>query len=191
MKLQKFYILAAAALLIGAVSAQAQTANFTSTAGPFDNLDHDCVVKEARGNQVLLLNAGDVVTQSFKACENGFAEAVYISVKQSSDYGAIQIFIDEANGTNIADFKQPLKEGHSGIVAVRLRAPVKAGQVYTLKLRAVQTNLVLEGQYGQASKNALHLNGWKLDGNITTAIGIRKVVEAPGPVSDTRNPQSN
>ena len=54
MKLQKFYILAAAALLIGAVSAQAQTANFASTAGPFDNLNHDCVAKEARGNQVLL-----------------------------------------------------------------------------------------------------------------------------------------
>ena len=64
MKLQKFYILAAAALLIGAVTAQAQTAALNATAGPFDNLAHDCVAKAETGSEVLLLNRGDVVVQS-------------------------------------------------------------------------------------------------------------------------------
>jgi len=191
MKLQKFYTLAAAALLIGAGSAQAQTSNFASTVGPLDNLNHDCVIKEARGNQVLLLKHGDVVTQSFTACENGVVEKVYISIKQSSDYGKLHAFIQDAKGENIIDFKQDVKAGQSGILVIKLPAPVKAGQVYNLKLRAFQSNIVLEGQYGQSSDNALHLNGWKLDGNITTAVGIRKVVETPGPVSDTRNPESN
>ena len=50
MKLQKFYILAAAAMLIGAVTAQAQTAAFNATAGPFDNLKHDCVAKAETGS---------------------------------------------------------------------------------------------------------------------------------------------
>ena len=100
MKLQKFYILAAAALLIGAVSAQAQTANFASTAGPFDNLDHDCVAKEARGNQVLLLNHLDVVTQSFTACEQGVVEKVYVIVKQTGSDGRISAVLKTAVGAN-------------------------------------------------------------------------------------------
>jgi hypothetical protein len=188
MKLQKFYILTAAALLIGAVSAQAQTSNFATTAGPFDNLDHDCLVKEARGNQVLLLNEGDIVTQSFTACENGMVEKVYVSIKQSSNQGKISAVIQDSRGEEIFGVKNKVSAGFEGVLTIKLPADVKAGSVYSLKLRALNTNIVLEGQYGQASENDLHLNGWKLDGNITTAIGMRRVIERPESAWDARNP---
>ena len=188
MKLQKFYILTAAALLIGAVAAQAQTSNFATTAGPFDNLDHDCLVKEARGNQVLLLNEGDIVTQSFTACENGMVEKVYVSIKQSSNQGKHQRCIQDSRGEEIArceeqDIRWIRRRSH-----LQVPADVKSGMVYSLKLRALETDIVLEGQYGQASENDLHLNGWKLDGNITTAIGMRRVIERPESALDARNP---
>lgn len=188
MKLQKFYILAAAALLIGAVSAQAQTANFASTAGPFDNLNHDCVAKEARGNQVLLLNHLDVVTQSFTACEQGVVEKVYVIVKQTGSDGRISAVIEDSRGRELEGRKLDIREGFDGVVTFKLQTKVDAGMKYFLKIRALQTNLVLEGQYGQASENSLHLNGWKLDGNITTAVGMRRVIERPESTFDARNP---
>ena len=188
MKLQKFYILAAAALLIGAVSAQAQTANFASTAGPFDNLNHDCVAKEARGNQVLLLNHLDVVTQSFTACEQGVVEKVYVIVKQTGSDGRISAVIEDSRGRELEGHKLDIREGFDGVVTFKLQTKVDAGMKYFLKIRAMETNLVLEGQYGQASDNSLHLNGWKLDGNITTAIGMRRVIERPESALDARNP---
>lgn len=188
MKLQKFYILAAAALLFGAVSAQAQTANFASTAGPFDNLDHDCVAKEARGNQVLLLNHLDVVTQSFTACEQGVVEKVYVIVKQTGSDGRISAVIEDSRGRELEGHKLDIREGFDGVVTFKLQTKVDAGMKYFLKIRAMETNLVLEGQYGQASDNSLHLNGWKLDGNITTAIGMRRVIERPESALDARNP---
>ena len=191
MKLQKFYILTAAALLIGAVTAQAQTSNFATTAGPFDNLDHDCLVKEARGNQVLLLNEGDIVTQSFTACENGMVEKVYVSIKQTSNLGKISAIVQDSRGEEIAGVKNKVSAGFDGVITIKLLADVKAGSVYSLKLRALGTNIVLEGQYGQSSENDLHLNGWKLDGNITTAIGMRRVIERPESALDARNPHGD
>lgn len=188
MKLQKFYILTAAALLIGAVTAQAQTSNFATTTGPFDNLDHDCLVKEARGNQVLLLNEGDIVTQSFTACENGMVEKVYVSIKQTSNEGKISAVVQDSRGEEIFGVKNKVSAGFDGVLTIKLPADVKAGSVYSLKLRALGTNIVLEGQYGQSSENDLHLNGWKLDGNITTAIGMRRVIERPESALDARNP---
>jgi hypothetical protein len=188
MKLQKFYILTAAALLIGAVSAQAQTANFASTAGPFDNLDHDCVVKEARGNQVLLLNEGDIVTQSFTACESGTTEKAYVSIKQASNDGKIRAVIQDSRGNELGGTNAIVKEGFNGILTIKILADTKAGNVYSLKLRTSGTNVVIEGQYGEASENTLHLNGWKLDGNITTAIGMRREVDRPDEALDARNP---
>jgi len=191
MKLQKFYILAAAALLIGAVSAQAQTANFASTAGPFDNLNHDCVAKEARGNQVLLLNHLDVVTQSFTACEQGVVEKVYVIVKQTGSDGRISAVIEDSRGRELEGHKLDIREGFDGVVTFKLQTKVDAGMKYFLKIRAMETNLVLEGQYGQASDNSLHLNGWKLDGNITTAVGMRRVIDRPTEALDARNPHNN
>lgn len=191
MKLQKFYILAAAALLIGAVSAQAQTANFASTAGPFDNLNHDCVAKEARGNQVLLLNHLDVVTQSFTACEQGVIEKVYVIVKQTGSDGRISAVIEDSRGRELEGHKLDIREGFDGVVTFKLQTKVDAGMKYFLKIRAMETNLVLEGQYGQASDNSLHLNGWKLDGNITTAVGMRRVIDRPTEALDARNPYNN
>ena len=148
MKLQKFYILTAAALLIGAVAAQAQTSNFATTAGPFDNLDHDCLVKEARGNQVLLLNEGDIVTQSFTACENGMVEKVYVSIKQSSNDGRIKASIQDSRGVEIAGGKSKVSVGFDGVLTFKVPADVKSGMVYSLKLRTMGTDIVLEGQYG-------------------------------------------
>ena len=191
MKLQKFYILAAAALLIGAVSAQAQTANFASTAGPFDNLNHDCVAKEARGNQVLLLNHLDVVTQSFTACEQGVIEKVYVIVKQTGSDGRISAVIEDSRGRELEGHKLDIREGFDGVVTFKLQTKVDAGMKYFLKIRAMGTNLVLEGKYGQASDNSLHLNGWKLDGNITTAVGMRRVIDRPTEALDARNPYNN
>jgi hypothetical protein len=191
MKLQKFYILTAAALLIGAVSAQAQTSNLAATAGPFDNLNHDCLVQEARGNQVLLLNEGDIVTQSFTACENGMVEMVYVSIKQSSNDGHIKASVHDSRGVEIAGGKSKVGVGFEGVLTLKVPADVKSGMVYSLKLRTMGTNIVLEGQYGQSSENDLHLNGWKLDGNITTAIGMRRVIERPDPVLDARNPHDD
>ena len=188
MKLQKFYILAAAALLIGAVSAQAQSTSFSSTAGPFDDLKHDCVAKEDRGNQVLLLNSGDVVNQSFTACDQGVVEKAYVIVKQSSADGTIAAEITDSRGERIDNQKLNIKEGFSGVVTFKLNAKVDAGVTYSLKINTNNTNLVIEGQYGETSENTLHLNGWKLDGHISTAVGIRHEIERPNAIVADRNP---
>ena len=188
MKLQKFYILAAAALLIGAVSAQAQSTGFSSTVGPFDDLKHDCVAKEDRGNQVLLLNSGDVVTQSFTACDQGLVEKAYVIVKQSSAHGTFEVEITDSRGEVLGFNKNFIKEGFSGLVMFKVDAKVDAGMKYFLKFKAKNSNLVLEGQYGETSENTLHLNGWKLDGHISTAIGIRHEIERPNSLDADRNP---
>lgn len=188
MKLQKFYILTAAALLFGAVTAQAQTTGFSSTTGPFDDLKHDCVAKEERGNQVLLLNSGDIVTQSFTACEEGFVDKVYVLVKQSSAYGIFRAAITDSRGEILGAGKLHIKEGFSGLVTFKIPAKVEVGMKYFLKFKASDTNLVIEGQYGDTSENTLHLNGWKLDGHISTAVGIRHEIERPNPIVADRNP---
>jgi hypothetical protein len=188
MKLQKFYILTAAALLFGAVTAQAQTTGFSSTTGPFDDLKHDCVAKEERGNQVLLLNSGDIVTQSFTACDQGVVEKAYVIVKQSSAHGTFEVEISDSRGEVIDFNKQHIKEGFSGLVMFKIQAKVDVGTKYNLKFKASNTNLVLEGQYGDTSENTLHLNGWKLDGHISTAVGIRHEIERPNPIVADRNP---
>ena len=188
MKLNKFYILTAAALLSGTLSAQAQSANFASTVGPFDNLNHDCVVKEARGNQVLLLNNLDIALQSFTACEDGVVEKIYVSVKQVSSNGRIAAVIQDSRGQEIHGKKIDIRAGQEGILTFKIQAEVEQGMTYFLKLRTLGTNVVLEGQYGQASENSLHLNGWKLDGNITTAIGMRRIKDRPEEAFNSRNP---
>lgn len=188
MKLQKFYILAAAALLIGAVSASAQTAAFNATAGPFDNLNHDCVAKSETGSQVLLLNNQDVVVQSFRACADGYADKVYVIIKQTSNDGKIGVAITDSRGNAIDGKKVEIKEGFNGLRIIKLNAKVESGMVYNLRLRAINTNLVIEGRYGDDSENTLHLNGWKLDGNISAAIGMQELIEKPATIVDGRNP---
>jgi hypothetical protein len=88
--------------LIGAVTAQAQTAALNATAGPFDNLSHDCVAKAETGSEVLLLNQGDVVVQSFDACAAGVANKAYVIIKQSSNFGKIEILIEDLRGDVLA-----------------------------------------------------------------------------------------
>lgn len=190
MKLQKFYILAAAALLIGAVTAQAQTAAFNATAGPFDNLDHDCVAKSETGSQVLLLNDQDVVVQSFRACADGYATKAYVVVKQTSEDGKIAAIIEDSRGNVLDGVKVDIREGFNGVVGFKLMAEVEDGMTYNLKFRALGTNLVIEGRYGEA-ENSLHLNGWKLDGNISAAVGMREVIEKPNTIVDSRNPHGD
>ena len=190
MKLQKFYILAAAALLIGAVSAQAQTANFASTAGPFDDLKHDCVVKSETGSQVLLLNHQDIVIQSFTPCTTGKAQVIYVIIKQSDSQGFLQASITDSRGEIIEGAKTTVRESFNGMLKLKLEgeANFNAGQTYFVKLRAIGTNLVIEGRYGQDSDNTLHLNGWKLDGNISVAVGMREAIEKPAALDEDRNP---
>jgi len=188
MKLQKFYILAAAALLIGAVSASAQTAAFNATAGPFDNLNHDCVAKSETGSQVLLLNSQDIVVQSFRACADGFADKAYVIVKQTSNDGKIACEILDSRGNSLDAKKVDIREGFNGMITFKLMAKVEEGMTYNVKFRALNTNLVIEGRYGEDSDNTLHLNGWKLDGNISAAVGMREVIEKPSTLVDGRNP---
>jgi hypothetical protein len=188
MKLQKFYILAAAALLIGAVSASAQTAAFNATAGPFDNLDHDCISKSETGSQVLLLINNDIVVQSFRACADGYADKAYVIVKQTSADGKIACEITDSRGNTLDAQKLVIKEGFNGMVTFKVMAKVESGMTYNMKFRAINTNLVIEGRYGEDSDNTLHLNGWKLDGNISAAVGMREVIEKPNTLVDGRNP---
>jgi hypothetical protein len=188
MKLQKFYILAAAALLIGAVSASAQTAAFNATAGPFDNLDHACIAKSETGSQVLLLNNNDIVVQSFRACTEGYAEKAYVVIKQTSADGKIACEITDSRGNTLGGQKLDIREGFNGMVTFKLLAKVESGMTYNVKFRAINTNLVIEGRYGEDSENTLHLNGWKLDGNISAAVGMREVIEKPNTLVDGRNP---
>ena len=165
MKLQKFYILAAAAMLIGAVTAQAQTAAFNATAGPFDNLNHDCVAKAETGSEVLLLNQGDVVVQSFSSCVAGVANKAYVIIKQSSNFGKIELLIEDLRGNVLAQTKVTVREGYNGLVVAKLMAEVNKGERYNLKIRAVSTDIVIEGRYNTDEKNPPLLErmeiGWK------------------------------
>ena len=176
MKLQKFYILAAAALLIGAVSASAQTAAFNATAGPFDNLDHDCVVKSELGNQVLLLGKDDVVKQSFAACVSGITETIYLKVQQVRGNGHIKVSIEDTRGNEIGYKKVSISEGFSGIKYIKMQERLEENNVYFLVLRSVSVDLVIDANHDENSSNHLYLNGWKLDGNIATAIGTKEVL---------------
>ena len=190
MKLQKFYILVAGALLIGAVAAQAQTAAFNATAGPFDNLNHDCIAKSQTGSEVLLLNNQDVVVQSFTACTEGFADKAYVVVKQISADGKLAVSIEDTRGNVLDATKIVVKEGDSGVITAKLMAKVEAGMRYNLKLRALNTDLVIEGRYMETPGVDLHLNGWKLDGNISAAVGMFEVSQSDdvAVISGTRNP---
>ncbi len=192
MKLQKFYILAAAALLIGAVTTQAQTVAFDATAGPFDNLAHDCVVKSETGSQVLLLNHQDVVVQSFTTCTTGKPQVAYVIIKQSDSEGLLQAYITDSRGDIIEGAKTEVRESFNGMLKLKFdgEATLKRDQKYFLKLRALGTNLVIEGRYGDAD-NSLHLNGWKLDGNISAAVGMREAIERPSAIVDGRNPYTD
>ena len=191
MKLQKFYILAAAAMLIGAVTAQAQTAAFNATAGPFDNLKHDCVAKAETGSEVLLLNQGDVVVQSFTSCVAGVVNKAYAIIKQSSNFGKIEILIEDLRGNILARTKVTVREGYNGLVVAKLMAEVNKGERYNLKIRAVSTDIVIEGRYNTDEKTHLYLNGWKLDGNISTAVGMEEVSDTSEALESSRNPYSN
>lgn len=172
MKLQKFYILVAGALLIGAVAAQAQTAAFNATAGPFDNLNHDCVAKSQTGSEVLLLNSQDVVVQSFTACAEGFADKAYVVIKQTSGEGKLAVSIEDTRGNVLDATKIVIKDGFTGVATAKLMAKVEEGMRYNLKFRALNVDLVIEGRYMETPGVDLHLNGWKLDGNISAAVGM-------------------
>ena len=137
MKLQKFYILTAAALLIEAFTAQAQTTALNATAGPFDNLKHDCVAKAETGSEVLLLNQGDVVVQSFDACAAGVADKAYVIIKQSSNLGKLEMLIEDLRGNVLARAKVTVREGYNGLVTAKLQADVNKGERYNLKIRAI------------------------------------------------------
>jgi hypothetical protein len=191
MKLQKFYTLAAAAILMGAISAQAQTAALNATAGPFDNLKHDCVAKAETGSEVLLLNQGDVVVQSFNACAGGVVSKAYAIVKQSSNQGKIEMMIEDLRGNILARAKMTVREGFNGLVTSKLTAEVNKGERYNLKIRAISTDIVIEGRYNTDEKNDLYLNGWKLDGNISTAVGIQEVRSTTEALESNRNPYIN
>lgn len=68
-----------------------------------------------------------------------------------------------------------VREGFNGLVTSKLTAEVNKGERYNLKIRAISTDIVIEGRYNTDEKNDLYLNGWKLDGNISTAVGIQEV----------------
>jgi hypothetical protein len=191
MKLQKFYILTAAALLIGAFTAQAQTTALNATAGPFDNLKHDCVAKAETGSEVLLLNQGDVVVQSFDACAAGVADKAYVIIKQSSNLGKLEMLIEDLRGNVLARAKVTIREGYNGLVTAKLQADVNKGERYNLKIRAISTDIVIEGRYITNEKTDLFLNGWKLDGNISTAVGMQEVDNTSAAIQSERNPYSN
>ena len=146
--------------------------------------NHDCVAKEQRGNQVLLLNDGDIATQSFRACEEGLIEKAYVIVKQTSTDGTIACEVTDSRGQELEGHKLVIKEGFGGVVAFKFQTKVESGMTYFLKFKATNTNLVIEGQYGETSDNTLHLNGWKLDGHISTAVGLRRVIDRPAVTAD-------
>ena len=191
MKLQKFYTLAAAAMLMGATTAQAQTTALDATAGPFDNLNHECVAKAETGSEVLLLNRGDVVVQSFTACAEGIASKAYLIVKQSSNEGKIEVMIEDLRGNILSRKKLLVRNAANGMLVAKINAEVRKGERYNLKIRAVSTDIVLEGRYNTGDKSDLYLNGWKLDGNISTAVGMREVTSSTTAIDSARDPYNN
>lgn len=191
MKLHKFYTLAAAAMFMGAITAQAQTTALDATPGPFDNLNHGCVAKAETGSEVLLLNRGDVVVQSFTACAEGFATKAYAIIKQSSNEGKIVISIEDLEGNVLSQASERVRNGHNGLLTSKLYAEVSKGQHYNLKIRAVSTDIVIEGRYNTGDKSDLYLNGWKLDGNISTAVGMHEVTSNTTATEAARDPYNN
>ncbi len=177
MKLKQFFTLAAATFFFGAIVANAQTASFSSTPGPFANLPHDCVSKTPSGSQVLFLNNSDVVTQSFTACTDGDARKVYVKVKQTSGDGQLTMSILDSRGELVDKVKVTIKDGFSGVAIGKLSAKVENGVRYNLKLDAAGVDLIIEGRYTRLPGNDLYLNGWKLDGSISTAIGFKHINE--------------
>lgn len=191
MKLQKFYTLAAAAMFMGAITAQAQTTALDATPGPFDNLNHECVAKAKTGSEVLLLNRGDVVVQSFTACAEGIASKAYIIIKQSSNAGKIEVMIEDLRGNVLSRKKLDIRNAANGMLVAKINAEVNKGERYNLKIRAVSTDIVIEGRYNTGDESDLYLNGWKLDGNISTAVGMREVTSNTTAIDAARDPYNN
>ena len=190
MKLKQFFTLAAATLLIGALAANAQTSMLNGAPGPFDNLPHDCVAKTEAGSQVLLLNHNDVLTQSFSACVKGETDIIYLKVKQASGNGQILVYVESSRGDLIGRSQVNVEDGFSGVFKTKLAAPVKSGMRYNLRLVAVNVNVVLEGRYEAEPGTDLFLNGWKLDGTISAAVGFRHINQIDAIQAD-RNEASN
>ena len=193
MKLKQFYTLASLTLLFGAFTANAQTASFNATAGPFDNLNHDCVSKSPSGSEVLLLNSNDVVSQTFFACTEGEIDKAYVIVKQTSGEGELSFAILDREDNLLGKSKVVMKEGDSGLVTAKLLAKVEDGRKYTLKIAAHgDVSFVIEGRYTAQPGVDLYLNGWKLDGTITTALGmthINEIDQVQGDRNSTNNNQ--
>lgn len=179
MKLKQFFTLSALTLLFGAFTANAQLASFSSTTGPLDNLPHDCVAKTSYGTQVLLLNPDDVVVQSFTSCTKGEARKAYVLVNQTIGNGKLAVTIEDGRtGEELAYTKVVMREGFSGLVTAKFNAKVENGMSYNLKLKALgDLSLVVEGKYDAQPGVDLHLNGWKLDGTIATAVGMTTINE--------------
>ncbi|MDE0978639.1 MAG: T9SS type A sorting domain-containing protein [Flavobacteriales bacterium] len=177
MKLKQFFTLAAATFFFGAIVANAQTASLNATPGPFANLPHDCVAKTPSGSQVLFLNNSDVVTQSFTACTDGDVRKVYVKVKQTSGDGQLTMSILDSRGELLDKVKVTIKDGFSGVAIGKLSTKVEDGKRYNLKLHAAGVDLIIEGRYTRIPSNDLYLNGWKLDGSISTAIGFKHINE--------------
>lgn len=190
MKLKQFFTLAAATFLIGAFAANAQTSALNNAPGPLDNLPHDCVVKTTSGSQVLLLNHNDVVTQSFTACVKGETRKIYVKVKQASGDGQILAYIETARGEMIGRSMIDVKDGFSGVLVSKLPVPVKSGERYNLRLVASNVNVVIEGRYESDPETDLFLNGWKLDGTISVAIGFKHINQIDA-VQAERNEANN
>ena len=191
MKLKQFFTLAAATLFFGAGAAFAQTASFSTTAGPFDNLPHDCVTKTQSGSQVLLLNSNDVVTQSFSACTEGETSKIYAMIKQTSGDGQLNFYIEDSRGELLGKTTVVVKDGFSGPAIAKLNAKVENGMRYNLKLVASNVDLILEGRYTAEPGTDLHLNGWKLDGTISTAIGLKHINEIDAVHADRNDSYGN
>ncbi|MDA0304133.1 MAG: T9SS type A sorting domain-containing protein [Bacteroidetes bacterium] len=191
MKLKQFFTLAAATLFFGASAAIAQTASFSSTAGPFDNLFHDCVTKTESGSQVLLLNNTDVVTQTFTACTEGDVSKVYVMIKQTSGDGQLQFYVEDSRGELLGKSTVVVKDGFSGAAIAKLNAKVENGMRYNLKLIASNVDLIIEGRYTAEPGTDLHLNGWKLDGTISTAVGFKHINEIDAIQADRNNSYSD
>ena len=139
----------------------------------------------------MLLNRGDVVVQSFDACAEGVANKAYVIIKQSSNFGKLEILIEDLRGNILARKKVTVREGYNGLVVAKLQAEVNKGERYNLKIRAVSTDIVIEGRYNTNEKTDLYLNGWKLDGNISTAVGMIEVDNTSEAIQSARNPYNN
>jgi hypothetical protein len=191
MKLKQFYTLASLTLLFGAFTANAQTASLNATAGPFDNLAHDCVSKSPSGSEVLLLNSNDVVSQTFIACTEGEIQKVYVMVKQTSGEGQLSFAILDKEGNLMGKTNVVMKDGDSGLAVGKLLVKVEDGRKYTMNIAARgDVSFVIEGRYTAEPGVDLYLNGWKLDGTITTALGMKHINEIDQ-VQGDRNSSNN